>query len=60
MSYDDLKKIARALKVKRLRTMAGMDDVAVALNANPTDSEIFDIKKMVETLEEAGYKVVLK
>ena len=57
LTEQDYTKIARALKVRRLRSTPGMDEVAVALNAKPTYDEVESVRTMAEVFLKAGYEI---
>lgn len=51
------KRLATAIKIERLRAMPGMDDVAVALNCQPTHEEHLEMKHVLRLIEHAGYEI---
>jgi ethanolamine utilization protein EutA (predicted chaperonin) len=51
-------KVAKKLKVVQLRRMPGMDDVAVALNSNPTYEEVLHVVNVLSAVVDTGHAIV--
>jgi hypothetical protein len=51
-------KVAKKLKTTYLRRLPGMDDVAVALNCNPTYDEVQRVLSVLGAVVDTGHAIV--
>ena len=58
MNRDDIRKIAKSIKIERLKQLPGMDEVAIKLNCGPTHNEEEQMIEIINHIEAVGFKII--